>query len=163
MKLIKNILIIIYLFIVVFVTFCLLSYNDKGITIINNKAFITDRNDIIKNGELVIVDTSFLDIKKGDYIYYYDVVDGDNIVNGGYVKFVNDSNKNDIAYSTEDGYSISMNNVIGNKEHSFSYAVIGGILSFLESRWGYLIVIVFPILLAFIYEVYMIIKEIGRK
>ena len=115
------------------------------------------------SGDLLIVDINSLNINKGDYVYYYDVNDGKNIVNGGIVNIVNDSNKNDIAYTIDNNRTISSDDVIGTKKGSSSYEVIGGILSFLESKWGYLLVVVFPIMIAFIYEVYMIIREIGRK
>ena len=162
-KFVTNIFIVIYLLVVIFITFCLLSYNDKGVTIINNKALIIDNSFMSNSGDLLIVDINSLNINKGDYVYYYDVNDGKNIVNGGIVNIVNDSNKNDIAYTIDNNRTISSDDVIGTKKGSSSYEVIGGILSFLESKWGYLLVVVFPIMIAFIYEVYMIIREIGRK
>ena len=162
-KFVTNIFVVIYLLVVIFITFCLLSYNDKGVTIINNKALIIGNSFMSNSGDLLIVDINSLNINKGDYVYYYDVNDGKNIVNGGIVNIVNDSNKNDIAYTIDNNRTISSDDVIGTKKGSSSYEVIGGILSFLESKWGYLLVVVFPIMIAFIYEVYMIIREIGRK
>ena len=38
--------------------------------------------------------------------------------------------------------------------------VLGSILSLLESRWGYLCVIILPILIAFLYEIYSIVREL---
>ena len=45
-------------------------------------------------------------------------------------------------------------------ETSKVYHGLGSVLSVLESRFGFLFLIIFPILILFIYEVFIVIKEV---
>ena len=58
--------------------------------------------------------------------------------------------------------TITKENVIGSVDNITSYGFIGCIYSFLVSKWGYLFIIIFPMLLAFIYEIRAIIKEVRK-
>ena len=55
--------------------------------------------------------------------------------------------------------------VIGNTEGVTVIPKLGTVLGILESKWGFLILIVFPSLLAFIYEITVVFAEIkeGRN
>ena len=57
-------------------------------------------------------------------------------------------------------YPLSSEFVIGKAETSKTYHNLGSILSVLESKYGFLFLIIFPILVLFIYEIYIVIKEI---
>ena len=58
--------------------------------------------------------------------------------------------------------TITSENVIGSVDNIISYNFIGNIYSFLVSKWGYLIVIILPMLLAFVYEIFAIVKEVRK-
>ena len=57
-------------------------------------------------------------------------------------------------------YKLSSEYVIGKTKTSKTYHKLGSILAVLESRIGFLFLIIFPILIVFIYEIYAVIKEI---
>ena len=57
-------------------------------------------------------------------------------------------------------YAVSSEYVIGTAKTSKSYSNLGTILGVLESRFGFLFMIIFPILVLFIYEIYAVIREL---
>ena len=52
--------------------------------------------------------------------------------------------------------------VISSNNNIKEVAVLGTILSVLTSRTGYLCLIILPILLAFVYQIVLIIKELNK-
>ncbi len=155
-----EVLIIIY---VIFVTTCILSKNRYGYTNIfgytlvsvhqEDEAYIKDS----KAGNLLVVKNDG-NINKNQYVYYYyaDVADPNNekyVVRGA---FVTDTIKGDGGelYSLKDKEDpkISKARVLGN--YSNQYAVIGGVLEFLETRLGFLFCVLLPIMIVFVYQIY---------
>ena len=61
------------------------------------------------------------------------------------------------------GETVSTKLIIGKDENIRVVPVLGSIMNVLESRYGYLCLIVLPILVVFIYELYTIVKEMKRK
>ena len=155
-----EVLIIIY---VIFVTTCILSKNRYGYTNIfgytlvsvhqEDEAYIKDS----KAGNLLVVKNDG-NVNKNQYVYYYyaDVSDPNNekyVVRGA---FVTDTIKGDGGelYSLKDKEDpkISKARVLGN--YSNQYAVIGGVLEFLETRLGFLFCVLLPIMIVFVYQIY---------
>ena len=155
-----EVLIIIY---VIFVTTCILSKNRYGYTNIfgytlvsvhqEDEAYIKDS----KAGNLLVVKNDG-NVNKNQYVYYYyaDVADPNNekyVVRGA---FVTDTIKGDGGelYSLKDKEDpkISKARVLGN--YSNQYAVIGGVLEFLETRLGFLFCVLLPIMIVFVYQIY---------
>lgn len=155
-----EVLIIIY---VIFVTTCILSKNRYGYTNIfgytlvsvhqEDEAYIKDS----KAGNLLVVKNDG-NVSKNQYVYYYyaDVADPNNekyVVRGA---FVTDTIKSDGGelYSLKDKEDpkISKARVLGN--YSNQYAVIGGVLEFLETRLGFLFCVLLPIMIVFVYQIY---------
>lgn len=155
-----EVLIIIY---VIFVTTCILSKNRYGYTNIfgytlvsvhqEDEAYIKDS----KAGNLLVVKNDG-NVSKNQYVYYYyaDVSDPNNekyVVRGA---FVTDTIKGDGGelYSLKDKEDpkISKARVLGN--YSNQYAVIGGVLEFLETRLGFLFCVLLPIMIVFVYQIY---------
>ena len=155
-----EVLIIIY---VIFVTTCILSKNRYGYTNIfgytlvsvhqEDEAYIKDS----KAGNLLVVKNDG-NVSKNQYVYYYyaDVADPNNekyVVRGA---FVTDTIKGDGGelYSLKDKEDpkISKARVLGN--YSNQYAVIGGVLEFLETRLGFLFCVLLPIMIVFVYQIY---------
>ena len=68
-------------------------------------------------------------------------------------------------YTVEGDVAISSEYVLGNAEDVTKISNVGTVLGVLESKWGFLILIVFPSLLAFIYEITVVFTEIreGKK
>lgn len=165
LKIIGVILLVIYVGIAILLTFLLLKYNDYNITEVNGKSFIIVKDDDLKpsynKGDLVIVnrgDNS--DIKPGDKIFFYDVDDDKVTVNLGNVIDKSVVNEKEVTFVMDGDYPISSEYVIGKSSTSKSYSNLGSILSVLESRYGFLFIVIFPILILFIYEIYAAIKEL---
>ncbi len=164
-KILLYILLIPYLFVAIFLTVCLLNYNDYNVTEISGKSFILIRDDKLeptyKKNDLVIVNKNNLnELKENDDIFFYSKGDGEINVNIGKISEIKMITDSEATIIVEGDHPITSKFFIGKVETSNIYNDIGGILSVLESRWGYLFIIVFPILLLFIYEIYAFIMEL---
>ena len=63
----------------------------------------------------------------------------------------------------KDNNAISSQYVLGNEKSTMVLDGIGQVLYVVQSRWGFLFLVVFPLFLAFIYEIYSIFKEVKAK
>lgn len=165
LKIIGIVLIVIYCIVAITLTVFLLNYNDYNITVLGDKTLIIVRDDELEpnyqEGDLVVVTkNSNRDIVVGDKIFFYDL-DKDTItVNLGNVISKENITKKETTFTMNGEYPLSSEYVIGKTSTSKVYHNLGGILAFLESKMGFLFLIIFPILVLFIYEVFMVIKEI---
>lgn len=147
-KIVLNIFIGVYLIITVLITYVLLSYNKYNIAEFNNSYLFADKSNLM----IVNKDDN---IKNGDDIYYYG--------NNGKIKMGKVNSISDNIYTLDNEYALDKDSVLGNKNEAKSYAILGSIYSILTSKWGYLFIIIFPMLIAFVYEIYEIVKEIKKK
>ena len=147
-KVVFNVFICIYVVITIFITYILLSYNEHNIAEFNKFYLISDKSDLV----VVYKDSS---INNDNYIYYYG--------NNGKIKIGKVNSISDGIYTLYNEYTLDKDNILGSKDNSKSYCVLGSLYHILTSKWGYLFIIVFPMLIAFIYEIYEIIKEIKKK
>ena len=147
-KVVFNVFICIYVVITIFITYILLSYNEHNIAEFNKFYLISDKSDLV----VVYKDSS---INNDNYIYYYG--------NNGKIKIGKVNSISDGIYTLDNEYTLDKNNILGSKDNSKSYCVLGSLYHILTSKWGYLFIIVFPMLIAFIYEIYEIVKEIKKK
>ena len=151
-----EVLIIIY---VVLVTMFVLCKNNYGYTQFGDYSFanidlIAEKNvKDTKKGDLLVVKNSN-DIHKGDLIYYYAVLNDNYIVRSAVVADVKEDD-----YSAL--YTVSLSNTTINVassrvlgKYSTVYNNLGSILSVLESRVGFLLLVLLPIMVVFIYQVY---------
>ncbi len=165
LKMIKKILIgivvAIYFAFVIFMTVLLLNYNKYGVTQFENKSLIIIRDEIstnnYKKGDLVIVQSKKINnIKVGDEIFTYQIAaNGEVNIDLGIVGEVHEEEQ---AITYENGSNYSMDFVIGSAEKT--YEKVGNYLSVIESKWGFLFIVLVPSFLIFIYEVYNLIVEI---
>ena len=164
-KMIKNLIIIVYVVIAIFVTVCLLTYNKYKISEFGSKSLIIIDKDYdefpYKKGDLIIADKEQYDIGQvGDIVYFY---------NKDSVKIAEIEDKKDyggdvgVNYKVEGNYEIVKDYIIGTSRDAKVISKLGGVLGFLESKWGFLFVIVFPSLLAFLHEVAELINEFKNK
>lgn len=164
-KILGIIFLTIYAAIAVTLTVFLLNYNKYNITEIKDKSLIIVRDDELKpnyqKGDLVIVTkTPNNEIKIGDKIFFYDNYQETVSVNLGTVINKEIINKDETTFTMDGDYALSSEYVIGAAKTSKTYHTLGSILSILESKFGFLFIIIFPILVLFIYEVYAVIKEL---
>ena len=151
-----EVLIIIY---VVLVTMFVLCKNKYGYTQFGDYSFanidlIAEKNvKDTKKGDLLVVKNSN-DIHKGDLIYYYAVLNDKYIVRSAVVTDVKEDD-----YSAL--YTVSLSNTTINVassrvlgKYSTVYNNLGSILSVFESRVGFILLVLLPIMVVFIYQVY---------
>ena len=154
-----HVCIILYVLLSVFITSCLLMYNEYNVTEFGNKILVMVENDTtgeFQKGDLIIA-TKNKDYKKDDYVFYYISREKNYFINYGLIE----SEKNDAVVINSD--VIDKKEVIGTTKNAIVIPTVGSILSLLESKWGYLCVIILPILIAFLYEVYSIARELKGK
>lgn len=163
-KIILNILIFIFFTLTFIITYCLLSYNKYNITEFKNSTLliVDEKLKDYDKGSLLIVEKN-QKLAVGDNVFYYDTYSPKVEVKIGKINKIEKINKDEETIILEDDISISSEYVFGNTKHTKIYPLLGTILSILSSKWGYLIIIIFPMLLAFIYEIYEIIREIRKK
>lgn len=128
-------------------------YTQFGDYTFYNVSLIGETNiDNVKKGDLLIVKNSN-DINKGDLIYYYAVFDDNYLIKSDVVL---DVKKEDLTalYTVDDGsnLTVSSNKVLG--KYSSIYPKWGSVLTVLESRIGFLFLVLLPIIIVFIYQIY---------
>lgn len=142
-------------------TILLLNYNKYGVTEFEKKQLILIKEDLAINdynkGDLVIVEKQEIDeLKVGDKVFTYKV-NSDRSVSIQY-GILGNIYPDDESVAFENGSGYSMEFVAGKAIKS--YPKYGTFLSIIESQWGFLFLVLVPIFLIFIYEVYALIIEI---
>ena len=102
------------------------------------------------------------DVKKGDKVFFYMQEDDEITINIGNIVDKQNINENEATYTMNGDYSISSEYFIGKTDTSKVYHNVGSVLNVLESRIGFLFIIIFPILIFFIYEIFIVIQEIKK-
>lgn len=165
LKGIKNfisfVLFVIYFCFALVMTVLLLNYNDYGVTQFGDSSLILINkkisNDTYKEGDLVVVESAKIeDYKIGEYIFTYRV--GADRIPVVQVGKVGNIYPEEDAISFENGETYSSEFIAGTAVKQ--YGKIGGVLSIIESKWGFLFIVLIPVFLIFIYEVYALIIEI---
>lgn len=165
-KRILNFIFAIYVIIAVFVTICLLSYNQFKVTefgsyslvIINDEKMMPDYN----KGDLVIVDKS-QEVLPGDKAFFYDTYDRQIEVRLGKVEDLEKVTETESTYTFEGEHKVSSEYVLGGENTTSVIPVAGTILNILESKWGFLFLIVLPVLLMFFNQIIVVIRDIRES
>lgn len=160
-KIIFSILIFLYFAFALSMTMLLLNYNDYGVTEFGDTSMIilTEKvnSNEYKQGDLVLVEKKELkDLKVGETVFAYRADTKGNV----HIDFgkVGEIYKEEDAISLENGNTYSMEFVSGTPKET--HQNIGKYLSIIESKWGFLFIILVPCFLLFIYQVYALIIEI---
>lgn len=162
-KVAKNVLICLYFIITILITYCLLSYNKYNVSEFKDKYLLVlkEKNDYYHKSDLLVVKkTNAYQI--GDTIFYYDSYNASAKVKMNKIKNIESVQDDYSLYTLENDLTINFDSILGTTKNTSSYILIGSIYSIITSKWGYLIIIILPMLAAFIYEIYQIIKEIKR-
>lgn len=157
-----------YLAIIIFLTVCLLNYNDYNISDFKNKVYLIIDNDELEpeynEGSLVVIKkTKLNEIAVGDYIFFYNTYN--EVVDVSYTKVIakEQLTEDETTFTLEGDKALSGTNVIGAAKEAKEYKGFGSFLGFLESKWGYLFIVIVPVLFIFIYEIYAFVKELKLK
>ncbi|MGN1384555.1 MAG: hypothetical protein ACI4XD_04645 [Clostridia bacterium] len=164
-KIIYNTLIILYAIIAIVVTICLLSFNQYKVSEFDSTTLLIINTNNLKEkgfskGDLVFVDTTQKQ-ELGEDIFFHATSElGKTTID---IQKLKDKQTSvvtgEVTYVLEDK-EIPSNLAIGPTKNSTRIAKLGTILSILESKWGFLILIVFPSLLAFLYELWEFIANV---
>lgn len=161
---ILGIIVAFYILVSIFITVCLVNYNDYSIAVIGDRSIITaDDNSLnpdFKKGDLLVVKKNDNeDVKINDSIFFYN--NYKNVVSVNMAKVTNSRRINDMEYTfTVDGdYDISSEYFIGKVDTTVKYDKIGRIYDIFTSRYGYLFIFILPILCLFIYEIVAVVRE----
>lgn len=166
-KIFGLLIVAVYLVVAVFLTVCLLNYNKYHITELGKKSLIIVSDDdlepkYVKNDLVVVYKNNNEDIKSGDYVFFYNAYQNQVSVNLGKIIKSTRVNEKEYTYTLEGNLEISSQYVIGKSETSKAYSNMGLVLKVLESRLGFLLIIILPILVLFIYQIYAVILEVKR-
>ena len=159
-----NLVVIVYVVIAIAVTLCLLNYNEYSVTEFGNNTLILITDDSLEpdynEGDLVVAKKENLkDVAVGDKIFFYN----DKDIKLGEVKQVNEYEGMSSTFILDGNHQVIEEDVISSEETVKVYSKIGKVLSILESKWGFLFLIIFPSVLAFLHEIFQVIVELGNK
>lgn len=166
-RIITNILITVWLLLAIFITVCLLSYNEYRVTTFGKYALlIIDSDEMepeVMEGDLLIIKrNSDNKINVGDRVFYYNsAMDSKVLVYNGVVQDKLFIDNKETTY-TIDGEKVSSEYVIGKIDSSKVYHKLGSLLGIGTSKWGFMFIVILPTLFAIIYEI-MIIVDTARS
>lgn len=165
LKIIRNIIAgivgVIFFAFALFMSILLLNYNKYGVTQFDDTSVIIIRDELSSNnykkGDLVLVKAKKItDIKQGDEMFAYHIDStGKPFVDLGIVGTVS---VEDNAFAFENGSTYAMEFAIGQADKV--YTEVGKYLGLIESKWGFLFIILVPCFLVFVYGIYALIVEI---
>ena len=161
-KIIFNLLFVIYVIVAVFVTVCLLSFNQFKVTEFGHKSLVIAKDNYtpqLTKGSLLIVDKDS-GINNGDEVFAYNTYNQEINIVLSKVTGIEQTNSTETTYTLEGDRRISGEYVLGNSNTTKAFPGVGTVLSVLESRWGFLFIIVLPSLLAFIYQISVVVTDI---
>lgn len=163
-KIFLYISIVAYAIIAMFLTVCLLKYNDYKVSVFGDTSLIIVGDDTLnenyKKGSLLIVEKDQKSIKKGDSILFYNTHSNQVNIAVSKVFKMEKITDTETTYTVSGNLDISSEYLIGSTKNVKIIPVLGTIIGVLESRIGFLIFIIFPITLAFLYEIYILVSEI---
>ena len=163
LKVILGIIGVCYLAVIIVVTACLLCYNDYKVTEMLGYSFIIidENSEKYNDGDLVLFRQGEMDkVEQNDEIFFYEVTNGIPSIHYGTVTEVLPIDEDERTFTINDNHDISSDSLIGKTETARVYPQNGKILSILESRFGFLILVILPTLLLFLYELYRVMIEI---
>ncbi len=141
---------------VIFMTLCIISRNKFGFTQFGNYVLVSldeirANNLETQQGNLLVLKKASV-LKKGDVIYYYAPDVEEYVVSIGEVTNIErDGNKYLISLGNR-GKTISSTRAIGTEAKQ--YKSLGTIKDILESKIGFLFLVLLPIMIVFIYQIY---------
>ena len=165
-KTITNIIFIIYVVIAVFVTICLLSYNQFKVTEFGDYSLVIVTDDEMapdfNKGDLIIVDKS-QEVLPGDKAFFYDTYNRQIEIRLGEVNDLERVTETESTYTFDGDHKVSSEYVLGGENTASVIPVAGTILSVLESKWGFLFLIVLPVLLMFFHQITVVIADLKNS
>ena len=168
LKIVISIVICVYLIMVVFTTAFLLNRNEYGVSKFAGKYLVLVEEDTLepdfkKHALLFIDSVDRNDVEIGQKVFYYDTYGTEHKIKFTEVTQKDEVNENEITFTMKDNTHVSSQYVLGTEKSTHALNGFGKILYVVQSKWGFLFIVVFPLFLAFIYEIYAIYKELKNK
>ena len=165
LKLVKRIFIGIILFLffafTITMTILLLNYNKFGVTQFDDTSLLIIKKEFssetYKKGSLVIVESKQVknyQVGQEAFVYHLDGRGGFDIQLG----IIGQIHEEDNAITFSNGETYSDEFIIGTGENI--YPDLGKYLGIIESKWGFLFIILVPNFFLFVYQLYSLIVEI---
>ncbi len=166
LKIVLGVVICLYLVVVIFTTAFLLRKDDYGVSKFLGKSLVLVEEDTLEpdykaNTLLVISKVDSEKIEAGDKILYY--YDAQHKLRFSEVTQKEKTNETSTTFIVKDNNKVTSDVVLGTQESTKAMSTIGQILYVVQSRWGFLFIVVFPLFLAFLYEIYAIYREFKKK
>lgn len=139
--------VIIIIYVISIISFMFFS-NKYGYSQIGKYVFDVDDNEFV-----VIKKTD--KIKTGDLVFYYDIVNEKYKIVYSNVSGINE----DKSYTLDNGKTLASNKIIGKSNRKIP--VIGFILNLVKEKVYFLLFVLLPILIVFVYQVYKFIIEMN--
>lgn len=156
---IKGTLITLWAVIAIFSTICLLTANDYMVSEFGDYSlFVVDNNSLepnFKKNDILIVQKGMEnDYNVGDLaFFYYGNKDIASFINLGKITDVERVNRAEDNFMFDD-LTISYGNIVGLANRTIVISKLGLLLKILESRWGFMFLVILPTLYAIVYEIY---------
>ena len=168
LKIVIGVIVCLYLIMVVFTTGFLLNRNDYGVSKFMGRYLLFVEEGTLEpeykaKSLLMIKPVDHKEIEVGDKAFYYDRNGAKYKIKYNEVTKREEINESETTFTMKDNVVISKDNVLGTKDSTTALNILGKILYVVQSKWGFLFIVVFPLFLAFIYEIYAIYMEIRRK
>lgn len=155
-----------YIVVTLFVTICLLAYNDYKVSEFGDTSLFVLKEDLggfNKNDLLIVSKKDIGNIKQNTEVLYYDSYDSKVKIDIEKVTKVDKISDKEYTLNFDDGSYISNDFIIGSVDSTVNLGFLGLFLKVLESKIGYLLIIVLPMFLVFLYELVAVVKEIKVK
>lgn len=167
-RIILGIIVTIYLALVIFTTGFLLNKNEYGVSRFIGRNLIALDNDSLapdykENSLLVLKPVTIDEVEVGEKIFYYDTYSTERLIKYTEVTRKEKITDSEVTYTLRDNTLVSSQYVLGSEKTVKTLSLLGSILYIFQSKWGFLILVVFPLFLAFVYEIYAIFKEFKKK
>ncbi len=164
----KNFIIIAYILLIIFVTICLLSYNDYKVTEFGKYTLLPVIDDYLepdyKVGDLLLIEKNDVnDVNLGDVIFYYRTSRGITTVNYSPVIELERVTDTETTFTAVGDVRFSSSYFMGKADTITVIPHLGKVLGLLQSKWGFLFLGVFPSLLAFLYTLYSVVYEVKTE
>lgn len=157
-KIVVSLVVTVFFIFAVIMAILLINYNDYGVSQFGNTSLILVKEDTsadYKKGDLVVVESKRIDkYNKGDELFIYKVVDKNVEIEIGKLNKIYENEK-ELGFENGSVYDIKF--IAGTPTKV--YSGVGNFLSIVESKMGFLFIILVPSFLIFVYEIYALIIE----
>lgn len=156
---VKGTLITLWAVIAIFSTICLLTANDYMVSEFGDYSlFVVDNRSLepnFKKNDILIVQKGMEnDYNVGDLaFFYYGNKDIASFINLGKITDLERVNRAEDNFMFDD-LTISYGNIVGKADKTVVISKLGLFLKILESRWGFMFLVILPTLYAIVYEIY---------